>query len=71
MIAFYQATETNGGLCMDVQERKQLIEEMRTRLRLAVEKAKGDFQTPEVYILSRKLDHMIIEYMRCTKQKND
>lgn len=54
---------------MDMQERKRLIEETRLRLRLAVEQADGDFQSSEVYVLSRKLDHMISEYMALCTQK--
>lgn len=57
------------NICVEINEKKKMIEEMRLKLKEAVRRAKGDFSSFEVYSISRQLDDMILEYMDLAKGK--
>lgn len=57
------------SICVEINEKKKMIEEMRFKLKEAVRQAKGDFGSFEVYAISRQLDEMILEYMDMAREK--
>lgn len=59
------------NVCVETNDKKKMIEEMRLQLSAAVAEAKGDLGAFEVYALSRQLDQMIIEYMAKGKGQLD